>query len=548
MAPAALALAVSMAYSNSLHGEFIFDDHQSIPGNPSIRQLWPLGDVLFPEDKGGRTVDARPVVNLSLAINYALGGLDVRGYHVFNLLVHIAATLTLYGVVRRTLLLPRWSGGVQLRATPPAFLCGLLWGLHPLQTESVTYLIQRAESMAGLFYLLTLYAAIRSYNSRFPAVWNVLGVAACALGMGTKEVVATAPLVILLYDRVFLYPAAAEMLRERRWLYVGLAGTWLVLLLLMAAGQGRGATVGFSHGVTPVEYLLTQCWAIPHYVRLAIVPYPLVLDYGNQIITEPARVLPGLLVLAGLVIGTAVGLRFQPWIGFLGSCFFLILAPSSSFVPIVTQTVAEHRMYLPLAAVLVFVVIAVDRLWRRRPLAFCALGLAVAVVFGLLTWQRNADYRTAESIWRDTMAKSPGNIRTHANMADVFLAAGNAEAAIRELDICVQMKPESAAHRYNRGTLKLRLNRYDEAIEDYNEALELNPADPEIWHNRGVAWQGLSRHDLAIADFTASLERNPQLAVAYQSRAISYHAIGQLANAEADLQRFLALGGKLEPQ
>ncbi len=559
LAPLVLVLAIAIAYGNSLQGEFIFDDHQSIPENPSIRSLWPLGAVLFPEDKGGRTVDARPVVNLSLAINYALGGLDVRGYHLLNLLIHAAATLALYGVVRRTLLLPQWSESLRSRATPLAFFCALLWGLHPLQTESVTYLIQRAESMAGMFYLLTLYTAIRSHDSPLPGVWNVLSVIACVLGMATKEVVATAPLVVLLYDRVFLYSTAAEMARQRRWLYTGLAGAWLVLVLLMAAGQGRGATVGFSHGVTPLEYLLTQCWAIPHYLRLAVFPYPLVLDYGNQLVTEPAKTMPGLMVLAAIVIGTAAGFRFQPWIGFLGSCFFLILAPSSSFVPIVTQTVAEHRMYLPLAAVIVLLVMAADHGWRRwqqrraeknkSQLSFAlpaAFALIAAAAFGVLSWQRNIDYRTAESIWRDTMAKSPGNIRTHANMSNVFLAAGNEEAAIRELDICVQMNPKLAAHRYNRGTLLLRLKRYDAAIADYSEALKLDPSDAATWHNRGVAWQGLARHDLAINDFNAALERDPLLKVAFQSRAISHHALGEQAKAEADLRRFLELGGKLE--
>lgn len=552
IAPVVLVLAVSIAYSNSFHGEFIFDDLMSIPDNTSIRQLWPLKGVLFSKDYGGRTVDARPIVNLSLAINYAVGGLDVRGYHVVNLLIHIAATLALYGVVRRTLLLPRWPPRISTRATSLAFVVALLWGLHPLQTESVTYLIQRAESMSGLFYLLTLYGAIRTYDSRYWGIWSTLSVLACALGMATKEVVATAPLLVMLYDRVLLFPSGREMLRRRRWLYVGLAASELVLFAMMVAGGGRGDTVGFAHGVTPLDYVKTQCWAIPHYLRLAIVPYPLVLDYGNEVITSPRDVLPGLAVMVGFVLGTVAGFRFQPWIGLLGTSLLLILAPSSSFVPVVTQTVAEHRMYLPLAAVVVFLVIAVDwawdRLWQRAAwwsMAKVAAAGCAAIALGAVTWQRNFDYRTADTIWRDTMSKRPGNIRTHANMSDVFLAAGNQEAAIRELDICVQINPKSAAHRYNRGTLLLLLKRYDAALADFDEALKLDPSDAATWHNRGVAWKSLGRHDFAIRDFTTAIERDPQLAVAYESRAISYLALGQEKLAEADLRRFLALGGKL---
>lgn len=557
LAPLALVLAVAAAYSNSLDGEFIFDDHRSIPQNESIRALWPLSAVLFPEVTGGRTVESRPVVNLSLAVNYHFGGLNVRGYHLFNLLVHIAATLALYGVVRRTLMLPRWSESTRGRAPSLAFFCALLWGLHPLQTESVTYIIQRAESLASLFYLLTLYAAVRGHGNRFAPAWNAISILACGLGMGTKEIVATAPLAVLLYDRVFLYSSASEMLQQRRWLYAGLAGAWLVLLVLMAAGQGRGGSVGFGSGVTPADYLSTQCWAISHYLRLAIIPWPLVLDYGNQLVTEPAQVLPGLLILVALLAGTAVGFRFHPWIGFLGSCFFLILAPSSSFVPIVTQVAAEHRMYLPLAAVVVFLVVAADALWRRwqsrlegneRSAALPALAaLAVAAVFGWLTWQRNVEYRTEESIWQDTVSKRPDNIRTHSNMALLFLAAGNTEASLREVDICLKIDPKSPKHRHFRATLLLQQKRYEAAIEDYNQALKYDPTNTESWNNRGIAWQELGRHDLAILDFTAALERDPQLAVAYQSRAISHQALGQNGAAEADARRFLELGGKLAP-
>ena len=151
LAPVVLMLAVAAAYANSLNGAFVFDDNPTIRENESIRSLRPLSEVLFPDTHGGNTNAGRPMVSLSLAVNYALGGLDVRGYHVLNILVHLAATCALYGVVRRTLLLPQWSGAIRGRATPLAFFCALLWGLHPLQTESVTYLVQRAESMAGLF-------------------------------------------------------------------------------------------------------------------------------------------------------------------------------------------------------------------------------------------------------------------------------------------------------------------------------------------------------------------------------------------------------------
>src|SRR5690606_5389959 len=194
---------------------FIFDDESGIVDNESIRDLWSIREVLWPSDTSGRTTDARPLVSLSVAVNYAIGGLDVRGYHIFNLAVHIAATLTLFGLVRQTLLLPRFGSRFTWQATGLAFAVAAIWGLHPLQTESVTYVIQRAESMVGLFYLLTMYCVARSEAAGRSRRWDTLAVLACLAGMATKEVMATAPLVVGLYLWVFVYPDPRELLRQR---------------------------------------------------------------------------------------------------------------------------------------------------------------------------------------------------------------------------------------------------------------------------------------------------------------------------------------------
>ena len=208
-APLLIALAGFAAYANSFSGPYVFDDLGSIPENPTIRQLWPIGRVLTPPP--GQTVSGRPLVNLSLAINYAFGGTGVAGYHLGNLLIHLLAGLTLFGIVRRTLV-PKTRMATQL-----ACAVALLWTLHPLQTESVTYLIQRAESLMGLFYLLTLYCFIRwidadvgAKRARVPLQsgsgsrqafvesgrsngWAWLSGLCCLLGMASKEVMVSAP-------------------------------------------------------------------------------------------------------------------------------------------------------------------------------------------------------------------------------------------------------------------------------------------------------------------------------------------------------------------
>lgn len=165
--PFLLVLVTAAAYSNSFGGPFLFDDEPSIVDNPTIRRLWPIDRVLDPPPYC-LTVVGRPFANLTLAANYAWGGLDVRGYHAVNLAIHILAALALYGIVRRTLLLPQMPAALQSGAASLALAVAALWTVHPMQTESVTYIVQRTESLLGLCYLVTLYAALRSAQARAP--------------------------------------------------------------------------------------------------------------------------------------------------------------------------------------------------------------------------------------------------------------------------------------------------------------------------------------------------------------------------------------------
>src|SRR5688500_9556113 len=171
-----LVAVIGVAYSNSFQGPFVFDDTTSIVENPSIRSLRRIGEVLYPARQGGRTPDGRPVVSLSLAINYAISELQVWSYHAFNLLVHLLASLTLFDLARRTLLLPYFHERYRDNALWLALAIALIWGVHPLQTIAVTYIVQRAESMVALFYLLVLYCVLRGETSNRRRQWFVLAV------------------------------------------------------------------------------------------------------------------------------------------------------------------------------------------------------------------------------------------------------------------------------------------------------------------------------------------------------------------------------------
>ena len=508
LAGSVIVLATWAAYANSFAAPFVFDDVKSITQNPTIRHLWPLSDVLSPPNFVTGAA-GRPIVNLSLAVNYALGGFNVTGYHVLNTAIHALAGLVLFGIVRRTLRRPLLLERFGTAALPLALAVALVWVLHPLQTESVTCVVQRTESLMGLFYLLTLYGFIRSVESPAPRRWEIGTVVVCLVGMATKEVMVSVPVLVLLYDRTFVAGnfRAAWQLRWR--LYLALAGTWLLLAWLMARSSQRGGLVGFGLGISAWDYALTQCRAILLYLQLAFWPSPLVVDYGAVVVRRVGEAwLQGLLLLA-LVAATFVALRRRPVLGFLGFWFFAILAPSSSFVPLATQTIAEHRMYLPLAAVVVGVVLGAYR-WLRK--VSLPVWLAVAAGAGWLTGVRNEDYRDALTLWSDAVAKQPGNSRAQLNLASALADAGRLEDARARAAEAVRLFPKHAEAHYSLGNILLRLDRPAEAAAADETAVRLRPDLVEAHYMLGTALVRLGRTEEAVAHLETALRLRPDFA------------------------------------
>jgi protein O-mannosyl-transferase len=557
-----LLVAVTLAaYHRTFGVPFVFDDQPAVLDNPTIQHL---GSAWFPAPDSGLPESGRPAMNFSLALNYALGGTAVQGYHAVNLLIHVLAGLTLFGLVRRTLLQPilreRFGGA----ALGLGLMVAAIWLVHPLQTESVTYVAQRAESLMGLCYLLTLYFFIRGTEpegstGRSPTgpgpstprgvarperraktgvEWYALALAACLLGMASKEVMVSAPLLVLIYDRTFVAGNFREALRRRRWFYSGLAATWLLLAVLVASTGNRGGTAGFGGSVTTGAYALTQFKAIGHYLRLAAWPHPLVFDYGTELVPGPAAVWPQIGLVLALLAATAIALWRRPVLGFLGVWFFAILAPSSSIVPIATQTMAEHRMYLPLAAVVALGVIGAYGWFGRRSLIVAA---GIAVVLWVLTVQRNEDYRSALSIWSDTVAKRPGNARAQLNLGYELAQAGRPDEAIAHYVEALRLRPDYAEAHYNWGNVLFATRQLAEAINHYEAALRLNPALPEIHYNLGNALVEVGRAAEAMSHYAEALRLKPDHARAHFNYGNALATAGRIPEAITHYEAALRL-------
>jgi tetratricopeptide (TPR) repeat protein len=541
VALAVLVLAVGVVYANSFQGPFVFDDFPSIVANPSIKHLFSLQVLAAPPD--AVTTTGRPVVNLTLAINYALGGLAVEGYHLTNLAIHLLAALTLFGLIRRTLFLPRLSTTFAAASTGLALTASLLWALHPLQTESVTYIVQRTESLVGLFYLLTLYCLVRAATSARSRFWSAAAVVSCALGMGSKEVMVSAPVLALLYHRTFISGSWKDSLRQRRGLWLGLAATWALLIVAFLSTGRRGGSAGFGLGMTAWQYARTQFGCIVHYLRLAFWPSPLVLDYGTDVVRDASQIVPYALIVFVLLAATIIMLRRRPALGFLGAWFFAILAPTSSVVPLAGQTQAEHRMYLPLAAVVMLVVLAVYQVAARARARRAATAMfpVVALALGWGTFKRNQDYKSDFALWDSVVRSRPGNSRAMLNRGNAYLAKGENLAAIQDYSRSIELTPRYAKPYNGRGSAFRALGRYHEAIRDYDKAILLDSKFADAFNNRGLAHAAVGQLDAAIRDHARAIELLPDSEEAYFNRARALDSLGKYDAAIRDYDKVIAL-------
>jgi protein O-mannosyl-transferase len=475
-----IIIAGVMAYSNSLNAAFIFDDLPTIPRNASIPPLWPIWNALA-FDQGGVAI-GRPMAGLTFALNYAIGKNQTYGYHVFNLLIHILSALILCGVVRRTL---AWGRLKADYASASPFLglgVALIWLLHPLQTESVTYISQRTESLMGLFFLLTLYFFIRSVQGNFSFRWKTIAVLTCALGMASKEVMVTCPLIILFYDRVFC-GSWREILKKRLCFYLCLASTWGILIkslfVTLPAGMNLGYAGFFLESLTPLTNLKTQVTVVLHYIKLVFWPHPLVLDYFNwPIVQSLSSILPQLFIMLSLLGATVWAVFKRPVLGFLGIWFFLILAPSSSFLPMPTEIAAEKRMYLPLIAWCVLFVVGgyhlLNKLKRRSLFSLAlVLLLIIAAVLGWFTYLRNEDYQSRHSIWKDTVQKRPENSRAWKNYGNALLDKGKHVESTYAFKRAIELQPSPEAYN-DLGVALWRWDKLEAARQAFEDAVNLD--------------------------------------------------------------------------
>ncbi len=518
--PLLIALVAFVCYTSSFEGAFVFDDWITIEENPAFSQIR-LADISF-------WTHGRPIGMLTFVLNHRIHGDSVFGYHVVNLAIHIMAGVALYALLRRLFETSRLKERVADAGAPLAFASALLWTVHPLQTQSVTYIIQRYESLAGLFYLLCVYLFLAGVQSSTSGKWLVLSALCCWLGIGTKEILVTAPLLVLIFDRVLIAKAWREIVVSRWWYYLLLTASWIKVVPWSPFAQPLSAfaesNVLIVKGISPLQYAATQPGVLIHYLQLSIWPQGQCIDPDWPIARTWQEIVPPALVIGTLLIITCILLLRNSYWSLPGVWFFGILGPTSSFLPI-KDVAFEHRMYLSLAALTTLFAVggyyalefcATACRWNSATRWRCAalLLLLPTTALGVATFLRNVQYHDRLIMWSDVVSKAPHNARAYVNLGSEMLNREQMESAIPVLRKALELDPNHPVAHFRLAFIYHSKGNREVALAHANAAAEIEKSDPRIWLVLGYVQHGLSKLSEAEFSFRQVLKLNPQSAQA----------------------------------
>ena len=490
-----IVCAVAAVYANSLRNPFIFDDGVVLSRIPRDTQLWPL------------PINSRWLVDVSFRLNYLISGANPAGFRIVNVAIHALATLALFGLVLETAALPRFSGCFGNSGVWLAWVSALAWGLHPYHVQSVAYVCQRYESAMGLSLFVCLWCFARGARSPRPRLWFDLSVVAAIAGMGAKEVMVAAPGLALIYDYVFVCETPGEIWKRRKAVHAALAACWALVFVLWIGAEAERMERGEAGVERPERfaYLLTQSSVIVRYIVNAFVPGGLCFDYGWEVASSwTEALLPAATVWLLVIVSVYLVFR-RSASGFLGAAFFLILAPTSSVLPL-EDPAFDHRMYAPLASIAVGLVFGVYRMIKvvaggRMGKVLMFVAVCMIVFLGMLTVQRNRIFSSELSLWTDVVSKRPGNLRARNELAIALSESGRLDEAKMELsrvlDATASVEPwhpewpakplpanSMRANRFralaNMAVSLEREGKFESALEYYTEALRIVPFSEQV--------------------------------------------------------------------
>jgi tetratricopeptide (TPR) repeat protein len=508
----AIGLLCVGIYFNTLDAPFVFDDLTNIKDNPAIRITQLDFDSLRAAGLESRS-RSRPVANASFALNYYFGDYDVRGYRIVNVIIHFINGILVYALAtiffRLTQRIPDQAKPVLGEASIPAasLFSALVFTAHPLQTQSVTYVVQRMNSMAVAFYLLALLLYLVGRNRQIPwkrwLLWSV-GFASWVLALGSKQIAATLPVIVLLVEWFFHRDLSLAWLR-RNVRYPLIAA---VLLALVAYAYLRTPSFGYeARDFTMGERILTQFRVVTHYVSLLLFPAPSRLNLVHEFTTsrtliEPITTLTSLLFLAGLAALAVVLARARRLLSFCILWFFVNLVIESSFIGL--EIAFEHRLYLPAFGFSLVASYLLFGLLSARRAAAVSIAALVVVALAGAAHVRNRVWRDPVTLWADVVAKSPGLARARSNFATALFQRGDVEWAIEQFAEAQRLDPNHTDAQYNLGVVFEIQGFPAKARAQYEITLGIDPDHHQAQNN--LAWILATSNDPSLRDGETALQ------------------------------------------
>jgi tetratricopeptide (TPR) repeat protein len=531
-----LALIVILIYANTLGSPFVFDSRSNIESNPHIRiseiTLNSLADVAF-----NSNAQQRPLSILSFALNYYLHGYNVVGYHVVNILIHISTGFLLYFLVKSTFSTPvpksRYDNGMWI-----AFFTAAVWMVHPLQTQSVSYIVQRMNSLAAMFYVLSilLYARFR-LSGRQRHRWWLLSfcILSGALALASKQIAALLPVFIMVYEWYFFQDLDLKWLKKHMLLLIGCFLAVFVIGMFFLGGDPLNIILaGYKErDFTLTERILTQPRVIMFYFSQLLWPHPsrLNLDHDfplSNSLLDPMTTLFSIIIIAALVGLAVAAARKQRLLSFCILWFFGNLVIESTIIGL--EIVFEHRVYLPSMMFSLAVALAVCR-WVK-PAWLQAVLLCVLVAVGAIwTYERNGVYSDRITFWQDCVSKSPGKARPYNNLGVALADRGRHEEAIQNYRKAIELDPRYQDPVENIGLSLAEQGKMEESIAYFLKALEMDPQNYKTLNNLGASLIVLERRQEAIQSLSESLRLNPYYAQAHNNLGVALSQEGRLEEA-----------------
>jgi hypothetical protein len=494
-----LFLLVCSVYSNSLTCSWHFDDWANIGDNPNVKLIsmsWDRVKAALSKNPLNPRTPHRPIATLSFALNYYLGRLQVGGYHVVNILIHLVASIFLYLFVFNMLRLPSQERRYGAIACPVALLAALLWAVNPIQTQAVTYIVQRMTSLAGMFYILAMYLYLKARTA--DGKWRsilMLALVVLSFGMafGSKENAATLPITLLIFEVLVIQNDPGAFIQQNKWILALVLGGSL-LLGLVYLQTARGGVLSFLSGYAARpfslgERLLTEPRVLLFYLSLILYPVPGRLNISHTMdisttLLSPVSTFLSLVVIAAMVFFLLAIARKHGLLAFCGLFFFLNHIMESSVFPL--ELIYEHRNYVP--SMLFFVPIAI-LLWRiferfssQKGMRFIILS-AIALLVLLLahsTFVRNFAWKNEETLWMDALEKAPDQFRAHNNLGVFYKKQGHFRKAVAHFKKALNSPPmhrtdENLVILYHLGNLYEEEGNPGKAVHYFQEILNQNP-------------------------------------------------------------------------